>query len=165
MQILDGRELSERLGMDALRQISVFGALSPQAVEFLMVHGRVLALEKGEGLYEAGDRGDCFYVVIQGSLSFYQQHAGQLVHVRDVCVGEEMGFCAMIALHDRIGRPVAAGQCHVLEVGSALFYDLHEDYPTDFGLLLLNLARGMARTLRDVGDLVAEQALTRQCRG
>lgn len=162
MQTLDGKQLIEQPGMDALRQISVFGALSPQAVEFLLTRGRVLGLDEGEILYEPGDRGDCFYVVLQGALSFYQQHEGRLAHVRDVLVGEEMGFCAMIALHDRVGRPVVASRCLVLEVSSALFFDLHESYPTDFGLLLLNLARGMARTLRDVSDLVAEQALARR---
>jgi len=159
VKTVEGSVLIEKLGMGYLRQVSVFGALSEAGIEFLMTRGRILQLDAGEVLYEPGDRGDCFYVVLQGSLSFYQQHEGQLAHVRDLEVGEEMGFCAMIALHDRVGRPVAAGPCLVLEVTSGQFYDLHEERPTDFGLLLLNLARGMARTLRDVSDHVAEQAL------
>lgn len=156
MQAVDGQGTIERIGIDALRQVSVFGALSSPAIEFLMSRGRVLQLDEGDVLYEPGDRGDRFYVVLQGSLSFYQQHEGRLAHVRDLHVGEEMGFCAMVALHERVGRPIAADKGHVLEVSSALFYDFHEQFPADFGLLLLNLARGMARTLREVSDHVAE---------
>ncbi len=162
MKTVDGCALIDKLGMDCLRQVSVFGALSEDGIAFLMTRGRVLQLDAGEVLYQPGDRGDCFYVVLQGVLSFHQLHEGRLAHVRDVEMGEEVGFCAMIALHDRVGRPVAAGPCLVLEVTSAQFYDLHEERPTDFGLLLLNLARGMARTLRDVSDHVAEQALRRR---
>ena len=162
MQIEDGRGLIELLGIAQLQQLSVFGALSPQAIEFLIARGRVLRLDRDEVLYQPGDPGDCFYVVMQGSLSFHQQHRGQLAYVRDVQAGEEMGFCAMIALHDRVGRPVASESSCVLEVGCALFHDLHQQMPADFGLLLLNLARGMARTLRDVGDHVAEFHLRRR---
>ncbi len=159
MKTLDGSERLGQLGLEYLGEISVFGALSPAAIEFLMTRGRVLQLDAGEALYESGDRADQFYVVLEGALSFYQAHDGQLAHVRDLEVGEEMGFCAMIALHDRVGRPVAARPSQVLEVSSDLFYALHESLPTDFGLLLLNLARGMARTLREVSDQVAEQRL------
>lgn len=152
MRTADGSETLGLLGLPYLRQISLFGALSPSAIEFLMTHGQVLQLEVGDALYELGDPGDKFFVVLQGALSFYQAHEGRLAHVRDLGVGEEMGFCAMIALHDRVGRPVAIAPTRVLEVTSALFYDLHQSLPSDFGLLLLNLARGMARTLRDVSD-------------
>lgn len=155
MEIIGGKHLIDEMGMRYFQDASVFGALSPAALEFLLTGGRVLRLDAGEVLYEPGDRGDRFYVVLAGTLSYFQSHEGELAHIRKLGFGEEIGFCAMIALHARIGRPVAAENSLLLEVTSELFFDLHERYPTEFGLFLLNLSREMARTLRGVTDLVA----------
>jgi CRP-like cAMP-binding protein len=159
MRTVDGRDLVEQFGMQYLQGASAFGALSATAIDFLMTNGRALYLDKGDVLYEPGDKGDKFYVVLQGSLAFYQLHDGEFVHICEHRFGAEVGFVAMIALHDRLGRSVAAQSSHVLEVSCGLFYDLHELHPSDFGVFLLNLSREMARTIRSFGDLIARYQL------
>lgn len=67
-----------------------------------------------------------------------------------------MGFVSTIALHDRVGKGVAKGDTRVLEIDCALFYRLHEEQPTDFGLLMMNLARELARTVRRVDNIIVE---------
>jgi hypothetical protein len=47
----------------------------------------------------------------------------------------------------------------VLEVNSDLFGLLQVDYPQDFGILLLNLSREMARTLRQMGALLCQHEI------
>ena len=65
----------------------------------------------------------------------------------------------MIALHDRVGRAVAAEECCIVEISSPLFHELHDKFPSDFGLLVLNLAREMARNIREVSNILAEQKI------
>lgn len=161
MKCVSGSSLIDRFGMEYLQNASVFGALSASAIEFLLENGRTLKLDKGDVLYRPGDKGDKFYVVLQGSLSFYQFHKGEFAYIRDHLFGEEMGFVAMIALHDRIGKAVAAENGYVLEVSSGLFFDLHEKYPADFGLMVLNLSREMARTIGEVSNLIVENKLNK----
>ena len=148
--------------MPYFQEASVFGAVSPTAIEFLLDRGRALHLAKGEVVYEPGDKGDKFYVILQGSLSFYQFYQNEFAYIRDHLFGEEMGFVAMIALHDRIGKAVAAEDCYLLEISCGLFHELHERFPTDFGLFLLNLSREMARTIRDVSNLVVENEVAKR---
>lgn len=162
MRILDGHSLVDRFGIAYFQNASVFGAVSEAAIVHLLEHGRVLQAQPGEILYRPGDRGDRFYVVLQGSLSFFQYYRGEFAYLKDHAFGEQIGFVAMIALHDRIGKVVAAQQSCVLEISSGLFHDLHQRFPTDFGLLLLNLSREMARTLRDVGELVVQKQMSRR---
>ena len=159
MKTVSGYSLMDRFGIDYLQGASVFGALSPDAIEFLLERGRVFALEKGDVVYEPGDKGDRFYVVLQGALSFYQFHLGEFAYIRDHQFGEEMGFVAMIALHDRVGRAVAARDGFVLEISSTLFRELRDEMPKDFGLFLLNLSRQMARTIRDVNNIIVEKEI------
>ena len=162
MKTVSGAGLIDLFGIDYFRGTSVFGALSADAIEFLLENGCALELSKGDVLYEPGDRGDKFYVVLKGALSFYQYHLGEFAYIRDHCFGEEMGFVAMIALHDRVGKAVAAEDGYVLEVPSALFHELHNRLPVDFGLLLLNLSREMARTIRDVNNSIVEREIARR---
>lgn len=159
MKTVSGSSLVDRFGIDYLQGASVFGALSQQAIEFLLERGRVFALKKGDVVYEPGDKGDRFYVVLQGALSFYQFHLGEFAYIRDHQFGEEMGFVAMIALHDRVGRAVAAQDGYVLEISSTLFRALRDEMPKDFGLFLLNLSRQMARTIRDVNNIIVEKEI------
>lgn len=165
MKTVTGASLIDRFGIDHFRGASVFGAMSPDAIEFLLDNGRVLALDEGEVLYEPGDKADKFYVVLQGALSFYHYHLGEFAYLRDHPFGEEMGFVAMIALHDRVGKAVAAQDCHVLEISSTLFHELRKKMPAEFGLFLLNLSREMARTIRDVSNLVVENEIARRTSG
>lgn len=162
MKTVSGASLIERFGMKYFQGASVFGALSPTAIEFLLKSGRVLELKKGDVVYRPGDKGDRFYVVLQGALSFYQFHLGEYAYIRDHLFGEEMGFVAMIALHERIGKALAADDGYVLEISCGLFYELHEKLPADFGLFLLNLAREMARTIRDVSDIIVENEIAKR---
>jgi hypothetical protein len=47
----------------------------------------------------------------------------------------------------------------VLEISSALFSKLHDRFPYDFGVLMFNLARDMARVIRKLGDVLVEHAI------
>ena len=162
MKIVSGTSLIDRFGMEYFQGASVFGALSETAIEFLLKNGRVLELDKGDVVYSPGDKGDKFYVVLQGTLSFYQFYLGEFAYIRDHLYGEEMGFVAMVALHDRIGKAVAAEDGYVLEISCGLFHELHEKLPNDFGLFLLNLSREMARTIREVSNIIVENEIAKR---
>lgn len=161
METVNGNELIERFGMAYFQGASVFGALSADTVAFLLQRGRVLHLHEGDVVYEPGDPGDRFYVVLQGSLAFYQCHLGKFAFIRDHLFGEEMGFVAMIALHERIGRAVAREDGYVVEITAGLFHALQKHDPAQFGVFLLNLSREMARTIREVSNLIVENAIDR----
>jgi len=159
MQTVSGTSLIDRFGMKYFQGASVFGALSPVAIEFLLKRGLVLQTKKGDVIYRPGDKGDRFYVVLQGALSFYQFYLGEFAYIRDHRFGEEMGFVAMVALHDRVGKALAAEDGYVLEISCGLFHELQQELPIDFGVFLLNLSRNMARTIREVSNIVVEKKI------
>lgn len=156
MQILEGNQVIGQFGLDYLKQCSTFGALSDDGIKYLFEHGKVLRLEKDELLFQVDNPGNCFYIIMKGSFRFFKHHHGRRTYIRDHVFGEELGFVAMIALHDRRGSAHAAEESIVLEVSSLLFNQLHKALPTDFGVLLLNLARGMARRIRELNNMLVE---------
>jgi len=155
MKVVDGEAVLEALGQAHFRELSTFGALSDRVVRRLLCEGEVYELERGDTVYRAGERTDSFYVVLRGAMNLYvsndQVHALTRQHRR----GEEFGFVAMVALHDRSATAVAAhADTLVVKVSADQFYELHLSEPDDFGLLLLNLAREMARAIGSLSQSI-----------
>ncbi|MCW8128047.1 Crp/Fnr family transcriptional regulator [Microbulbifer halophilus] len=156
MRQLDGEHLLDDLGIDYLKDAAAFGALSNEAIAYLMKKGHIHALCKGEGLVRTGQPSGSFFVVLKGSLSYYQAVNNHVEHIYDFHFGEAIGFVSMIALTPWPGTTIAARDSQVLEVTSDLFYTFHCEKPLDFGVLLINLSRELARRILDLIQTVGE---------
>ena len=159
MNVINPENCPEILNPDHLSGGALFGAISPGAVSFLINNGRILKFGKGEQVFNYGDRGESFYIVLDGSLSFYKFHSNTLLHTRDIGFGEETGFVSMIALHDHVGHATANETSLVLEINSELFARLQTEFPADFGIITLNLARDMARVIRKLSNALVEHSI------
>lgn len=152
----------EILKPDHLTGGSLFGAISQDAIQFLLDNGQILKLDTGEHVFDYGDRGQSFYVVLDGGLSFFKYHDDILLHTRDINFGEETGFVSMIALHDHVGYAAANQPSLILEISSDLFARLQSEFPADFGIITLNLARDMARVIRKLSNALVENSIRYQ---
>ena len=150
MKILDGQSLLAESGLDTFKRGSTFGALSDEAIRFLLTRGRILSLADGEALFHIGDAADSFFVVLQGQLDGFRESHSKEVPVLTITFGEQVGYVAMIGLFQRLGDGRAHGPTVMLEITSDVFYQMHKELPFDFGILMLNLSREMARAFNKV---------------
>ena len=162
MRKLELEEISTRCTPELLSTGSVFGAISVEATRFLLENGTIYQVAAGESVFGCGDRGTSFFVVCEGELAYFKRHKGHETMTRRVAFGEEVGFVAMIGLHDHLGHADALEDSVVLEIDAALFGDLHQHFPLDFGLMLMNLARELARTVRKLSDTIVENDILGQ---
>ncbi|MFC6673331.1 cyclic nucleotide-binding domain-containing protein [Marinobacterium aestuariivivens] len=159
MQPLSAKAIFDELDAYGLQSGSIFGAISREAIRFLVENGKVYSVRQHEEIFRSGDPGGSFFVVCRGSVDFFKHHQGKYAYTRTSMPGEEVGFVAMIALHDHVGKAVAHEDSIVLEISSELFADLHEKYPFDFGIMTLNLARDLARIVRKLSNILVEHAI------
>jgi CRP-like cAMP-binding protein len=150
MKILDGESLVAEWGVDHFKTGSTMGALSDEAVRFLLGRGRVLSLADGEELFHTGDPADSFFVLLRGQLDTFREQDGEKVPILTIAFGEQIGYVSMIGLFQRLGDGRAHGPTVLLEINSDVFYQMHMELPFDFGILMLNLSREMARGFRKV---------------
>jgi CRP-like cAMP-binding protein len=162
MRQVDGELLLDELGIDHLKNAATFGALSDEAIAYLMKNGRIHVLRKGERLIETGKPSGSFFIVLKGSLAYYQALNNHSEHIYDFHFGEAIGFVSMIALTPWPGTTIATSNSHVLEVTSDLFYSMHCEKPLDFGVLLINLSRELARRVLTLIEMVAELKSTKR---
>jgi len=159
MKNLDGHRLLAEKGLDHFKAASIFGALSDDAITFLLSRGQVCSLADGEELFQPGSAGDSFVVVLEGELELVQERDGVTTLLKVAQVGEQLGYVSMIGLFDRFGIGRGRGETIVLEVNSDLYYQFHLEFPFDFGILMLNLSRDMARTIYTIATTGTQAAI------
>ena len=147
MEILDPTEVVDSLGMPYLRDLSTFGALSDEVIIDMLTRGTIRRIKRGEYLARYGEVADDFQVVLQGKVAFYKHCEGHDVLTRHFRKGEQISFDLMIGLIPHNGIDVAAEDSQILEISKAQFSELRINFPTDFGLLMINLTRELSREI------------------
>ena len=156
MEILDATEVIETLGLPYLRELSTFGALSDEVIADMLTNGVIKRFEKGEYIARLNQIASEFKVVLRGKFAFYKHGEDCDVLTRHFCQGEQMDFDLMIGLIPHNGIDVATEESMVLDIGSDQFYNLHVNFPNDFGLLMINLSRELAREIAMLEDVIGE---------
>jgi len=156
MQILDATEVIEKLGLPYLRELSTFGALSDPVIVDLLTNGVIKRFARGEYIARLDQIAAEFQVVLQGRFAFYKHGEDCDVLTRYFCKGEQMDFDLMIGLIPHNGIDVAAEESLTLNISSEQFYDLHLNFPADFGLLMINLARELAREIEMLENVIGK---------
>lgn len=144
--------------LSQLANASVFGALPESAIRWLLDHGVIRRFNAADELFSPAQPGNSFHIILQGSVAYYKFHDGRYAYIRTFNPGEQIGFVSMIALHDRVGRAEACEAVISLEIDSDTFHDFHLSQPMEFGILMMNLAREMARTLRKTNNILVERS-------
>lgn len=159
MKLISYQDIQADINSQTLKNGSICAALSKEAIDYLLGNGEIYRAENGDVVFEFGTEGDGFFIVCQGCLDFYKVHNNVCRHNREIGFGEEIGFLSMIALRDRTGNAIAQKDTILLKVPAELFSKLHQEYPFDFGIMTLNLARDMARVLHKISNDLVEVSL------
>jgi CRP-like cAMP-binding protein len=154
MEILAAAEVIETLGLPYLRELSTFGALSDEVIEDMLTSGVIKRFEKGEYVSRLNQIASEFKVVLRGRFAFYKHGEDCDVLTRYFGQGEQMDFDLMIGLIPHNGIDVATEESMVLDIDSDQFYNLHVNFPADFGLLMINLSRELAREIAMLEDVI-----------
>jgi signal-transduction protein with cAMP-binding, CBS, and nucleotidyltransferase domain len=156
MDILDGGETLATLGLAYLRELSTFGALADEMIVDMMTTGTIKRFSSGEYIARSDQVVTEFQVVLQGKLAYYKSFDGRDVLTRYFCQGEQVGFDEMIGMSVQNGTDVAMEESLVLDISSEQFYQLHVNFPAGFGLLMINLARELAREIAMLEDVIGQ---------
>lgn len=152
------------LSTDLLKTGSIFGALSPSSIQFLIESGSLMLVGKDERIFSDHDKGDSFFIVLDGEVGYYRENqcaeTSNTTLIRRVSFGEAVGYVTMISLAPRSGYAIAESDALLLEINYQVFGDFHDKYPFDFGILILNLSRDMARNIQKLSKTLGQACIS-----
>ena len=156
MEVLQADDVIRSLGLPYLKDLPTFGALSTPIITDLLGNDRIRRLAKGEYLARYGEVATDFQIILSGRIAFYKHSEERDVLTRYFCAGEQSGFDLMIGMISHNGIDVATEETVLLDVSSDQFLQLHENYPADFGLLMINLTRELSREIAMLENVIGE---------
>lgn len=150
----DSRPASE---LDTLAGMPVFGGVSADALDFLLRRATRIQVPLGGYFFREGAPGDTMFVLLQGAVEVYRNAAdGHCDILRRLGRGDCFGEMALLDLYPRSASVEAIEDSVALGIAPDLLYELYNQSPEPFTIIMMNLARELSRRLR-----VADERLSR----
>lgn len=140
--------------LSILSQISIFGGLTKvQRVRvFKRLEGGIV--RKGDYVFEKGDEPTHVYIVRNGAVDLLITDGEVVIEKKQLGVGECFGEASLMSMHRHTATAVAAEDSEILVLSRHAFIELQKEDIELFALLMMNIARELARRLKDTDDIL-----------
>jgi CRP-like cAMP-binding protein len=144
---------------NALAAIPVLGGTSLAAQTLLAGEGKVRDFAPGEWIVREGEEGHSFFILARGDVEVIK-HAGspKAVTLARLPCGAFFGEMCIVEPMTRAASVRASAQVRAIEIYAATLHHLYQKMPDQYGIVLLNLARDMARRLRMLDEAFCARA-------
>ncbi|MBY4676247.1 Crp/Fnr family transcriptional regulator [Marinobacterium arenosum] len=148
--------------LEILQQMPIFGGISDEALQFLLVRSSAVKLDAGEFFFHEGDSAESLYVLERGKVSITKCWEEQNCIIRYLAQGDCFGEMALIDMGPRSATVRAEEDCCAIELSLNALYELYQQDPTQFAMIQMNMARELSRRLREVNERLFQMQLDAQ---
>lgn len=142
-----------------LQGVPIFAGLSEEAIELMVKHARKIDVKAGDFIVREGETGNRFYLIDEGEVRVVKQ-AGTDHEVELAKLGPHDFFGEMCILETlpRSASVQALTNSKVFALSSMDFLNLYKALPSEYGILILNLARDLSRRIRHLDEVFAARS-------
>lgn len=130
-----------------ISQLRIFGGVSETQLASILRRLELWNVKAGEVVFAKGDEPMHIYIVKSGKIDLQLAERDVVIHKHGLQVGECFGEASLMSMHKHTATAIAAADSEILALSRKALIDLkHEDLEL-FALLMMNLARELARRL------------------
>lgn len=134
--------------LSILSKISLFGGATDVQLKSILPRLQYGKVGEGDAVFKKGDDPFYIYIVKSGKLELLLPEDDVVVEVHELGVGECFGEASIMSMHKHTATAVAKEESEVLALSRRALIELrHEDIEL-FALLMMNIARELARRLQ-----------------
>jgi CRP-like cAMP-binding protein len=137
-----------------LSKISFLGGVSDAQRDTLFRYFETAHFAKGEYVARRGETPSHIYIIQSGRINLLIESNGASVIKREFCVGDCFGEAAFLSLINNTASFVAAEDCDLIVLSRNALNQLRKEDPDLFCILILNLARELARKLQYTDEML-----------
>lgn len=141
---------------ELLKEISVFGGLKPETLEFLLEQAEVVEVPRKQFFFREGEHGNAFFILRAGKVAVIKAWEGRQYLLGELVGGDCFGEMALIEMHPRNASVVAVDECRAIKLGFGSLFQLYNRDLEQFAILQMNLGREVSRRLREANDNIFE---------
>ena len=137
-----------------LSQISMFGGITDEQQNDIFSRLEIGVFKRGETIFKAGDDSTHIYIVKSGLISLFISDNEVKVEKKRLGKGECFGHVALMSINRHSISAVALVDTEIIVFSKQLLQKLHHENSELFALLILNIARELARRLQFTDDML-----------
>lgn len=130
-----------------ISQLRLFGGVTDAQLETIFRRMELWTIRAGEVVFKKGDEPFHIYIVKSGKIDLQITESDVVIHKHQLQVGECFGESSLVSMQKHTATATAAVDSEIMVLSRKALIDLkHEDLEL-FALLMMNLARELARRL------------------
>jgi CRP-like cAMP-binding protein len=137
-----------------LSDIALFGGLSERQLSEVCRWLEQGAFAKGEHIFRKGDDPSHIYIVTRGKIDLFIMEQGLALQKKTLVAGECFGEASLMSMQRHAATAVAREDSDVIVLSKRALLRLQKEDAALFSLLMMNIARELARRLRLTDDIL-----------
>ena len=143
-----------------LSRISIFGGITDDQQQEIFSRLQIGTVKKGQFVFQKGDDPSHIYIVERGLIELFIPDKTMMIEKKRLGVGECFGQVAVMSIHPHTISAVALEDTTLIVLSRRALYQLHQEDVGLFALLVMNIARELARRLQFMDHLLLESIHT-----
>jgi CRP-like cAMP-binding protein len=134
--------------------LRIFGGVTDAQLATILKKMELWILETGEAVFRKGDDPMHIYIVKSGRIDLQLCENGAVIHKHELHAGECFGEASLMCIHRHTATAVAAADSEILVLPKRALIELRHENVELFALLIMNIARELARRLYLTDELL-----------
>ncbi|MBD3392063.1 MAG: cyclic nucleotide-binding domain-containing protein [Chitinivibrionales bacterium] len=146
----------EDIPLDVLQKVTVFAGIDEETLLRLCEQCRLVSFKAGDIVVREGTAATEIYIVLSGKLKIVLNFDEEPLEIVELRPGHCVGEASVIGVQNHSATAVAEEDVRLLELRRTILMDISRYDKDLFSLLILNIARELARRLYHTDQLLLQ---------
>lgn len=134
--------------LSILSDIALFGGMSDRQLAEVLDRLEGGIFTPGDYVFQKGDDPSHIYIVKQGKIDLLITDQGVILQKKTLAGGDCFGLASLMAMQRHASTAIAREESEVIVLSKQALLRLQKEDPELFSLLMMNIARELARRLK-----------------
>lgn len=139
-----------------LQKISLFGAIPEAGLDTIINKSEHIILDSGEILFKEDQPSSAIYIIIEGKVKIVNNIDTEPLEIIELSTGASLGEASLLGIQPHSATALVTEKASIMVITRTLLNSLHKENLELFSLLILNMARELARRIKRYSKYIKE---------
>jgi CRP/FNR family transcriptional regulator, cyclic AMP receptor protein len=137
-----------------LKNVTIFSGFSEEDLGRIFIDSRIVSKKKGELIIEEGAPASEIYIILRGRVTIILDKDDDPLELAEFGPGDCLGEASVIGVQKHSASVVAKEDAELVVLSRAMLMNIYDSDKNTFSMLILNIARELARRLHHTDQVL-----------